>query len=98
MFRSSKSALSFVDSERPLLADHGQSYPRSTYPSPAVNSAALTVLVHEIEPINNGPNRARYLLRLVYLERNRIPSSSPLKVSGYIWSSTSSRMMLVEAV
>jgi allophanate hydrolase subunit 2 len=33
-----------------------------------------------------------------YLDRNRIPSSSPRKVSGYIWSSIKSRTMLVEAV
>ena len=48
--------------------------------------------------IKNGPYWARFLLVAAYLERNRIPSSSPLRVSGYIWSSTNSRMMLVEAV
>ena len=31
-------------------------------------------------------------------ERKRIPSSSPRRVSGYIWSFTSSRTRLVEAV
>ena len=33
-----------------------------------------------------------------HLERNRIPSSNPRNVSGYIRSSTNSRTMLVEAV
>ncbi|PNQ88196.1 hypothetical protein CCU68_32945 [Pseudomonas gingeri NCPPB 3146 = LMG 5327] len=33
-----------------------------------------------------------------HLERNRIPSSSPRRVSGYIWSSIRSRTILVDAV
>src|SRR5690606_10961280 len=33
-----------------------------------------------------------------YLERNFMPSSRPCRVSGYMRSSTSSRMMLVELV
>ncbi|MNJ75694.1 hypothetical protein D3C77_728260 [compost metagenome] len=33
-----------------------------------------------------------------YLDKNRIPSSNPRKVSGYIRSSINSRTMLVEAV
>ena len=34
----------------------------------------------------------------VYLDKNRIPSSNPRNVSGYIWSSIRSRTRLVEAV
>jgi len=63
-----------------------------------VSQRLIGVTYNEHMAIKNGPNWARFLLVAAYLERNRIPSSSPLKVSGYIWSSTSSRMMLVEAV
>ncbi|QHD05913.1 hypothetical protein PspR76_09225 [Pseudomonas sp. R76] len=36
--------------------------------------------------------------RSIYLERKRIPSSRPRSVSGYIWSSTNSRTIPVDAV